>query len=328
MWIDHDINYGTRWAAVIQERIRSCAVMLVVMTPEAARSKWIEREILEAEDNDKTIYPLLLRGEMWFLLRNYQAELVVGGDLPSDRFMAAVVAAANTTGDPPIRQRSDMNRAASDAPPTPPLARSPTLSEQPPTPQPPSRADSDEVQSILNQQQTLSLDKQRQLFAALKVDALDEGKVKDAMALLRALRARPDLSYALAVDLDAFFETNPHHDGPISLGGEKLGVTAAPVAAAAAPAAGGGAEVSAVEQEHEFDVWLTGVGARKIQVIKVVRELTNLGLKEAKDLVDAAPKAVLERRSKEDAAKAIAALQAVGAAARASRTRAPSPHTG
>ena len=93
---------------------------------------------------------------------------------------------------------------------------------------------------------------------------------------------------------------------------EKFGVTAAaPVAVAAAPAAGGGAE--AVEEKDEFDVVLTGAGDKKIQVIKEVRALTNLGLKEAKDLVDGAPQTVLENASKEDAEKAKAALEAAGA---------------
>lgn len=96
---------------------------------------------------------------------------------------------------------------------------------------------------------------------------------------------------------------------------EKFGVTAAaPVAAvAAAPAAAGGGESAAVEQD-EFDVILTGAGDKKIQVIKEVRTLTNLGLKEAKDLVDGAPKTVLEKVSKEDAEKAKAQLEAAGAA--------------
>ena len=96
---------------------------------------------------------------------------------------------------------------------------------------------------------------------------------------------------------------------------EKFGVTAAaPVAVAAAPAAGGaaGAE-AAVEEKDEFDVVLTAAGEKKIQVIKVVRELTNLGLKEAKDLVDAAPKPVLERVNKDDAEKAKAKLEEAGA---------------
>jgi large subunit ribosomal protein L7/L12 len=95
---------------------------------------------------------------------------------------------------------------------------------------------------------------------------------------------------------------------------EKFGVTAAaPVAVAAAPAAGGGAEAPAAEEQDEFDVLLTGSGEKKIQVIKVVRELTSLGLKEAKDLVDAAPKAVLEKASKDDAEKAKARLEEAGA---------------
>ena len=96
---------------------------------------------------------------------------------------------------------------------------------------------------------------------------------------------------------------------------EKFGVTAAaPVAVAAAGGGGGGgAAAPAEEEKDEFDVILTGAGAQKIQVIKVVRELTSLGLKEAKDLVDGAPKPVLEKVTKEDAEKAKAALEGAGA---------------
>ena len=97
---------------------------------------------------------------------------------------------------------------------------------------------------------------------------------------------------------------------------ERFDVTAAaPVAvAAAAPAAGGAAaDAAAAEEKDEFDVVLASAGAQKIQVIKVVRELTKLGLKEAKDLVDAAPKPVLEKANKDDADKAKAALEEAGA---------------
>ena len=95
---------------------------------------------------------------------------------------------------------------------------------------------------------------------------------------------------------------------------ERFGVTAAaPVAVAAAPAAGGGVEAAAEEEQDEFDVVLTAAGDKKIQVIKEVRALTSLGLKEAKDLVDGAPKAVLEKVSKEDAEKAKGQLEAAGA---------------
>jgi large subunit ribosomal protein L7/L12 len=95
---------------------------------------------------------------------------------------------------------------------------------------------------------------------------------------------------------------------------EKFGVTAAaPVAAAAAPAAGGAAGGPEVEEQDEFDVVLTAAGDKKIQVIKEVRTLTSLGLKEAKDLVDGAPKTVLEKASKEDAEKAKAQLEEAGA---------------
>jgi large subunit ribosomal protein L7/L12 len=94
---------------------------------------------------------------------------------------------------------------------------------------------------------------------------------------------------------------------------ERFGVTAAAPVAVAAPAAGGAAEAPVEEEQDEFDVVLTAAGDKKIQVIKEVRALTSLGLKEAKDVVDAAPKAVLEKVSKEDAEKAKAQLEAAGA---------------
>ncbi len=95
---------------------------------------------------------------------------------------------------------------------------------------------------------------------------------------------------------------------------EKFGVTAAaPVAVAAAPGAGGGAAAAVVEEQTEFDVVLVAAGEKKIQVIKVVREVTSLGLKEAKDLVDGAPKTVKEAVSKEEAEQLKAKLEEQGA---------------
>ena len=82
---------------------------------------------------------------------------------------------------------------------------------------------------------------------------------------------------------------------------EKFGVSAAAAAAAAAPAAGGGAGAAKAEEQTEFTVMLTVIGDNKVNVIKAVREVTSLGLKEAKDLVDGAPKAVKEGISKADA---------------------------
>jgi large subunit ribosomal protein L7/L12 len=94
---------------------------------------------------------------------------------------------------------------------------------------------------------------------------------------------------------------------------DTFGVTAAaPVAVAAAPAAGGGAAEEVAEQD-EFDVILEAAGEKKINVIKEVRALTSLGLKEAKDLVEAAPKAVLEKVTKEAAEKAKESLEGAGA---------------
>ena len=99
---------------------------------------------------------------------------------------------------------------------------------------------------------------------------------------------------------------------------DEFGIKAAApvaVAAVAGPAAGGGDAAAAEEEQTEFTVNLTAVGESKINVIKAVRELTQLGLKEAKDLVDAAPKPVLENVSKADAEKAVARLKEAGATA-------------
>ena len=95
---------------------------------------------------------------------------------------------------------------------------------------------------------------------------------------------------------------------------EKFGVTAAaPVAAVAAAPAGGDAAGGGDEEKDSFDVVLTGAGDKKINVIKEVRGLTSLGLKEAKELVESAPKPILEGASKDDAEKAKEALEAAGA---------------
>ena len=97
---------------------------------------------------------------------------------------------------------------------------------------------------------------------------------------------------------------------------DRFGVTAAAPMMAAAPAAGaGGGAAEVVEEKTEFDVVLTDVGANKVQVIKAVRELTSLGLKEAKDLVEAAPKAVREGVTREEADAARAKLEEAGAKA-------------
>jgi large subunit ribosomal protein L7/L12 len=96
---------------------------------------------------------------------------------------------------------------------------------------------------------------------------------------------------------------------------ERFEVTAAaPVAvAAAAPAAGGGGEAAAAEEKDEFDVVLESAGAQKIQVVKVVKDLLGVGLKDAKDLVDGAPKPLMEKANKADAEAAKAKLEEVGA---------------
>ncbi len=94
---------------------------------------------------------------------------------------------------------------------------------------------------------------------------------------------------------------------------EEFGVTAAAPVAVAAAGGGGAAPAEVAEEKDEFDVILSAAGDKKIQVIKEVRTLTSLGLKEAKDLVDGAPKPVLEKVSKEDAEKAKAQLEGAGA---------------
>ena len=116
--------------------------------------------------------------------------------------------------------------------------------------------------------------------------------------------------------LDAFKEmTLIELSEVVKLFEETFEVTAAaPMAMAmAAPAAGGAGDAGAAEEKTDFDVILEEAGDKKIQVIKEVRTLTNLGLKEAKDLVEAAPKPVLEKVKKEDAEKAKEALEAAGA---------------
>ena len=94
---------------------------------------------------------------------------------------------------------------------------------------------------------------------------------------------------------------------------QRFGVSAAPVAGAAASAAAGGPQAPAAEEQTEFDVILSTVGEKKIQVIKVVRELTGLGLKEAKELVDTSPKPVKEKVGKQEAEQIKAKLEAEGA---------------
>ena len=96
---------------------------------------------------------------------------------------------------------------------------------------------------------------------------------------------------------------------------EKFGVSAAAAVAAAAPAGGGGAAAPVVEEKTEFDVVLQEIGANKVNVIKAVREITGLGLKEAKDLVDGAPKPVKEGIAKADAEAAKKKLEDAGAKA-------------
>ena len=116
VWLDYLINYGQHWATVIEERIETCALVLVVMTPRSKASPWVEREIYAAERANKTIMPLLLEGAMWFQLSNYQAEIVQGGTMPTDRFVAAVVAAAPAAPTPAVSPPPTLPSGPDDLP--------------------------------------------------------------------------------------------------------------------------------------------------------------------------------------------------------------------
>ena len=94
VWLDHKIDYGTQWAKVIQERVRTCAVMVVVMTPRSEESVWVQREINEAEKHAKPIMPILVEGEIWMRFNTTQVEIVRAGSLPTNRYLARVVAAS------------------------------------------------------------------------------------------------------------------------------------------------------------------------------------------------------------------------------------------
>ncbi len=119
-------------------------------------------------------------------------------------------------------------------------------------------------------------------------------RVEDAMKLTEEMTALELSNYAKALR-------------------EKFGVTAAPVAVAAGPGGGGGGAAAAVEEKTTFDVILANAGANKIQVIKEIRAVTNLGLKEAKDFVETAPKPIKQGVKKEEADEIKKKLEAVGA---------------
>jgi large subunit ribosomal protein L7/L12 len=127
----------------------------------------------------------------------------------------------------------------------------------------------------------------------MSVDQLTK-RVEDAIKLTEDMTALELSSYAKALR-------------------DKFGITSAPMAMAAGPAGGGGGAAAAVEEKTAFDVILTGAGTNKIQVIKEIRAVTNLGLKEAKDFVEAAPKPVKQGIKKEEADEIKKKLEAAGA---------------
>src|SRR5262245_60489378 len=87
VWYDYELASGDRWQHVIRDQINDSAAFVVVMTPEAEQSVWVEREIIHAEEHGTPIFPLLLRGQRFFRLNNLQFEQVTNGRLPDGRFL-------------------------------------------------------------------------------------------------------------------------------------------------------------------------------------------------------------------------------------------------
>lgn len=131
-------------------------------------------------------------------------------------------------------------------------------------------------------------------------DSKDVGKTKVPSKFKDLVKQIEELSVMELADLVKVLE-------------DKFGVSAAPVASMAAPVAGGTGEGEAAEEKNEFNIELTGVGGQKISVIKAVKEITGLGLKEAKDMVDGAPKIIKEGVKKEEAEELKKKLEEVGA---------------
>jgi hypothetical protein len=127
-WVDSETDYGTRWTQVVREKIDSCAALIVVMTPEAERSEWVEREIHRAETRGKLIVPLLLRGQSFFRLGVTQFVDVTDGGLPPDEFVYRLTPTARGADItlppllPPPETPPETPSAASVAAPTPPTS--------------------------------------------------------------------------------------------------------------------------------------------------------------------------------------------------------------
>jgi hypothetical protein len=103
VWFDHELTAGQRWLEMIRSEIDRCAAFVVVMTPESEESDWVNREINRAEEKGKPVFPLLLRGGLFFRLSNLQAENVTGGNLPPPSFIARLVAQIGPAAVAPIR---------------------------------------------------------------------------------------------------------------------------------------------------------------------------------------------------------------------------------
>jgi hypothetical protein len=125
VWYDREIIHGDRWTTVIRDKIDTCVAFVVVMTPDAERSEWVDIEIAEARHADRPILPLLLRGQRFFTLANVQYQDVTDGRMPGPSFTAALRALlpASTPPDKPGPSDRRVNNgsapAARDVPPTP-----------------------------------------------------------------------------------------------------------------------------------------------------------------------------------------------------------------
>ncbi|MEU4444963.1 TIR domain-containing protein [Actinosynnema sp. NPDC050801] len=131
VWMDDELISGDRWEQVIKDRIDGCAALVVVMTPDAEESAWVRRELSRAQDRGKTVFPLLLEGEVFFRLADVQAEDVRGGAMPGDRFVRALLRLVGTpeagpvlrTAAPAAGRPAESPAAPAESPAAPRLVR-------------------------------------------------------------------------------------------------------------------------------------------------------------------------------------------------------------
>lgn len=90
VWIDDQIDYGTRWTQVIQDHLDACAALVLIMTPRSLASGWVQNELARAQDKDKPIFPLRLEGDIWFAVQAIMCADVRDGQLPNERFYQSI----------------------------------------------------------------------------------------------------------------------------------------------------------------------------------------------------------------------------------------------